>query len=536
MHKHKPICAVFAAVFVAFAAIATTSSPSGATSSTCGTNSNSGPAQQIGEFPAIQTSQSALRFSCTFFNSATPALNELSTKFTLHDFQNAAYHPGAARQFTGSMAAGSKVLNAVGSHFTAADIGHTVSSVLPDGSVKLVGTGATAKPNIPARAFIAAFTNPTQVTLNIAAVTAVPAGTIVKLDNGRARSFVDATVTAGCVITSPTAFFSPADNGTSISGTAIPDYKTLTYNSVSQVTVTGASCTAGSNQTITIGALTPTTVTRQVGDATQTTSVITSVAAKFAASDVGLPVFGAGIPTGPTYITAVNPGANTATVTPAITANASPHSVVIGVPSVTAPVNGSAVAEIRTILDLNPVLVSGSNSCALNKPEGLSLQGTWNNPYNFQTVADDGVAIPFIGLPPASAKVIGQLVFRTSSVDFAGYIVESPAAGDALKPVPHFDIVFPSTPISSAACPAPNHVNVVSSFTINGIAQSQSRVPSGVGRPYSSQLRFLLPNPGAALVTTAVLKSDDTNAPKNWSFTGTCTMAVPPVPDFHCGD
>ncbi|MCU1353554.1 MAG: hypothetical protein JWM05_2763 [Acidimicrobiales bacterium] len=537
MGRRTPAWALLAAAAAAVSSIAVVASPATATTSSCGTNSNSGSAQQIGEYPAIQAAQSALHFVCSFTNAAAPASNEVSSKFTLHDFQNAQYHPGAARQLTsGAIAAGSKILTSTNAHFTAADVGHTVASVNADGTVKMVGVGSSAKPNIPANAFVASYQTANQVTLNIAIVTAVPAATLVKLDNSTARSVSDASVTSGCVVTSNTAFFMPSDTGKSIGGGGIPDYRTMTYNSPTQATASGAGCTAGSNQTINIGETQQVTTARQVGDATQSTSLITSATAKFAASDIGLAVAGTGIPAN-AYITAVAvSGANTtATVTPAMTANGTAHAITIGVASVTAPLSGSVVSDVGAALDLSPALVPGSNACALNKPEGFMIQGAWNNPGNFQTVADPGIALPVFGPAPTSGKIIAQLIFRTSAVDFSGFVMESPAAGDALKPVPHYDVTFPLLPTALGKCPAPNTVPVAINFHLTGAAQSQLRVPQGVGRPGSGQVRGLAPNPGGALVTTAVLKSDDATVPKNWSFTATCTMAATPVIDTHCG-
>lgn len=503
MSRRKPVRALLVAAAATTALLGMSGIP--ASAATCA----------IGEFPAIQSSQSGANIACTFINSATPALNDVSAKFTFHDYQNAAYHQGAARKVTLTAATpiGGTVLTAAAGGFTLTDVNHPVAAL------SLTGTAV-----VPARAFIKLQTA-TTATMNVPAAVAIPIGTIVFIDNDTSRSIADASFTAGsATVASASANFKTADIGKTISASNIPEYKTITaVASATSATMSAAATTTGAAQVATIGGDTTVRSTRSVIDATQTTTVITSATAAFGPTDIGLPVTGSGL-NAAARITAVT--ATTATVAPAGTANGVAHNIVIGAASITAPSNGSTAIALGTILDLNPALVAGQNACTLNKAEGLALTGQWNNPGAF-------VVTGVLGAQPAG-QTVAQILFKTSVTSFAGWVVQRPT--DAAKPVPHYDIVFPLLPTSLAKCPAPNAVNVVSKFAILAGSSYQSALPTGVGRPSSAQMRYLAPNPGATLSTTAIFRSDDTVAPKNWSFTGTCAMNNPVVADFHCGD
>ncbi len=501
MSRRKPVRALLVAAAATTALLGMSGIPASAATSTC----------SIGEFPAIQASQSGANIACTFTNSADPALNEVSYNFTYHDFENAAYHQGAARKvtLTAATAIGGTVLTAAAGNFTATDINH------PVGALSVTNTAV-----VPARAFIKAQTA-TTATMNIPAAVAIPIGTVVSIDNDTFRTVDTASFTAAsATITSTTANFTAADIGKTISATNIPEYKTITaVASTTSATMSAAATTTGAAQVATIGGSTTASSARSVSGATQTTTVITSATAAFRATDVGLPVSGTGLAVG-ARITAVT--ATTATVTPAGTANAIAHDIVIGAASLTAPKNGSAAVTLGTILDLTPALVAGQNACSLNKPEGLALSGQWMNPGSFVTGA---------GTQPAG-QVIAQILFKTSVTSFSGWVVQVPT--DASKPVPHYDVAFPLLPISLAKCGAPNAVNVLAKYTMLAGSSSQSELPTGVGRPSSAQIRYLGPNGGVTTATTAKLVSN-LAAPKNWVFTGNCSMAGAPLATFNCG-
>jgi len=471
---------------------------------------------EIGEYPAIQAAQSNLRVACNFDNPSG-----LSSNFTIHDFQNAVWHNGAARLVTttAATAVGGTVVTAAAGHFSAADVDHVIS-----------GTG------IPSRAFIAAVTA-TTATLNIPVcgpVSAtctiagpVPVGAVLNIENSRARTVKDGVTTAGgTTITSATAKFAAGDVGKSISGSTIPDGKVIaTVPNATTVTIaSGVGVTAGTAQVLTIGGTIENTTTRQVGDATSTATTITSAAAKFSATDdVGLAVSGAGI-TGVKYIASVSGNVATLAGAGTVTANAVAHVVVIGNPTATAPKDGDAVAQLASILDLSPTLVAGSNACSLNKPEGFTIQGAWHNPGTF-------AAATF----PAGA-LIAQIQFNTAVIAFYGYVAQTPAGvvGDP-QATAHYDVLFPSLPTALAKCPPPNAVPVGLSLGLMATTASQSGVKTGVGKPNTAAVRVLRQNNGASLTTTGYMKSNAA-APANWSFSQNCVMANPIVVDFHCGN
>jgi hypothetical protein len=501
---------VLSAVALATAAVVPVlASPAGATTS----------CPEIGEYPAIQASQSNLRVACDFDNPGG-----VSNNFTIHDFQNAVWHNGSARTVTTTAATanGSAVITASAGHFTAADISAVVS-----------GT------NVPARAFIISVTS-TTATMDVPACAAsptcaiggpIPIGQVISIENSTARTVKDGVTTAGgAVVTSATAHFTSADVGKSLSGTTIPDGRTIA--SVTSTTATlnsGTGVTAGSAQVLSIGASQENTDTRQVSDATSTTTTITSASAKFSATDdVGLAVTGSGI-VGDKYIVSVSGNVATLGGTGTVTANATPHIVAIGKPSATAPKDGDAVATLASILDLNPSLVAGSNACSLNKPEGFTIQGTWHNAGTF-------AAVTFPTTPPAGS-LIGQFQFNTAVITFAMYVQQTPAATASDPQVTsHYDLLAPNLPTALAKCPTPSTVPIGLSLGFAATTASQSNVKTGVGKPSSAQVRALRANNGPALTTTGYMKSNLTTAGMNWSFSQNCVMANPIVVDFHCGN
>jgi len=473
---------------------------------------------EIGEYPAIQAAQSNLRVACNFDSTA------LSSNFTIHDFQNAVWHNGAARSVTttAATAVGGTVVTAAAGHFSATDIGHTIS-----------GTG------VPSRAFIAA-TTATTATLNVPVCSPVsttcpvagpiPVGAVLLIENSRSRTVKDGVTSASSTtVTSATAKFAAADVGKSLSGSTIPDGRTIASvpNATTAVLNSGVGVTAGSAQVLTIGGTLENTTTRQVGDATSTATTITSASAKFVSpDDVGLPVSGPGI-TGVKYIASVSGNVATLAGSGTVTANATAHIVDIGVPTATAPKNGDSVAVLSSILDLSPTLVAGSNACSLNKPEGFVIQGVWNNPGSFAAVGAFG--------NPTAGALIGQIQMNTAVIGFAGYVRQTPAAtaGDP-QAAAHYDFTFPSLPTALARCA--NTVPVGLSLGFNATTASQSLIKTGVGKPNTAAVRVLRQNNGASLATSAFMKSNTTTPPANWSFTGSCTMANPIVVDFHCGN
>jgi len=478
-------------------------------------------------YPATAASQSALVVACTFTSAA------LSAKYTVHDFTNAFYHQGEARTVVTASA------TAVGSAtvtLTAAS-SSTITSFANHG---IAGQG------VPKRGFIKVSNNVTHVlTLNTPTVALVagdpttgpiPAGATLTIDNGTSRSVADGTVNNTTTVTSAKANFKTGavaaggDVGASISGTDIPDNATIaTWVSATQVTIsvagTGPAGTGDINQVLSIGASTQTTTTRTVNDATYTaTNKVTSAAAVFSGTsqgDIGMPISGPGISAG-AVITAI--AGNVATISGTVATSATAHLVAIGVPSRTAPADNDSILSQGAQLDLNPALIAGSNKCSLNKPEGFGLVGGWINPgstlYN--------AALPF-GTQPAGTAALAQILFHTSVLDYAAYIIQQPA-GDATLAGAHYDLTFPAVPTGIALC-ASSPAGVGNSFVLTATTASQAKIPSGVGRPSTAQARGTKPGAGTF---TARIKSDDGTKPFN--IPQTCAMAATPVVDFHCGN
>ena len=460
---------------------------------------------KISEFPASQASQSALNYSCLFTNGAGAA-NELSSAQTFHDFANVSYHQGAARSvtLTTALALHGTVITATGGHFTAADVNHGISGV-----------------GISPRAFIKAVTATTAtLNQNATATVGAPVGTVLKIENTYTRSVADAVNgNATTALSSATANFNASDVGKGVSGTNIKPGTTIASVTPTTAVLSQAGLACGatplyacSPQVVTIATTAPVTTARVI-TGTNTATVITSATGGFGQGDIGQAVNG-----GASYITAIT--ATTATVTPAITANAVAHTITIGAPSASAPANGSAVLDLNVALALSPSLSAGAQSCAANTPTGFGLQGQWYNPGSFVT---GGLIQP----PTANAKVVGQVVF-TTVLQFAAYVVQSP--GDASIATPHYDIVWPLLPTGLAKCPSPSTVPVLSSFTINAVTASQNALGTGVGVPSSAQFRYL--NPATAAQTGAVAKLVDGTvagpAHTVWGpFTKTCNIPAP---------
>jgi hypothetical protein len=532
MHRLK-FGSIIGAIALAAGLMAMAASPAGAIASGCTPTATGGtvgagaaaavPGAEIGQWPANASSQSFLRIACTFTTAQS------SSKYTIHDFADAFYHQGEARNVVtaSGTAVGSSTIT-----LTAAS-SSTITGFVNHG---IAGQG------VPKRAFITAVNNTThQLTLNTPVVTAVagdpttgaiPAAATLSIDNGTSRSVNDGVTTnLSKNVTSNKSHFVNAtvalggDVGASITGTNIPDGATIaTVTSATAIVLSVAATATGTAQTLSYGATTQTTTARTVNDATYTAgNHVTSAAAVFnggAQGDIGMPVTGPGIAAG-AVITGIS--GNIATLSAAVTVTSGSKVVAIGGPSRTAPVDGDAVINQGAELDLNPTLVAGSNSCSLNKPEGFGIEGSWVNPgstlYN--------AALTF-GTQPAASAAIGEVLFKTSVITFAAFIIQRPA-GDTTIAAPHYDVTFPNVPTSLALCPA-SPAGIGNSYNINATTVSQAAIPAGVGRPSTAQLRGTLPATGTF---TARFKSDDATKPIN--IPQNCVINATPTVDFHCG-
>jgi hypothetical protein len=218
-------------------------------------------------------------------------------------------------------------------------------------------------------------------------------------------------------------------------------------------------------------------------------TTITSTNAHFKASDLGLPVFSGKAfgKTGST-ITTVNSATQVTVATAALTASndpkASPY-LAIGLPSATAPANGSPVMQLATELALSPALVDGAQPCSANAgagaPTGALLQGVWENPASSVLVAPKGQSL-FFGAVDTNQLTdpIAQIAFNTPVVGFSGWVQEDTSG--------NYHVVLPFLPTTLGICPGTSTSEV---STVTAESVNQANLPTGYGRPDSVFVRAL---------------------------------------------
>jgi hypothetical protein len=255
--------------------------------------------------------------------------------------------------------------------------------------------------------------------------------------------------------------------------------------------------------------------------ATTTTTTIKSGKAKWTADDIGMPVYGTGItstPTNPCTIASfAGPPSNTATLSAACVAGVGfGTDIQIGDPTYTAPANGDAVLQLANSLPLDPGLVKGSHDCSEDQASGFGIEGTWNNPGSY--TPPDGL---FLNDQPPNTKTIAQIVFTTSVVSFAAYVVEaspqfagggSPAQDATSSGALHYNVEFPGAPTSLALCASTaTSPGLGLSIGVNAVTVSQGAGTTGVGRPGTAQVRATNAATGGVTNSTSVMTDDLTN-------------------------
>jgi hypothetical protein len=421
--------------------------------------------------------------------------------------------------------------------------------------------------NVAARTFVTSIVGGCAPggTLNLnTALTGAPAGNYL-VENSNVRAVADATVqtpSAGVTpaIVSATANFTAADNGLSVDATFIDDSACATPGTLVWPASTGASATTADiaacavvtgvsphlAQLVTVGGTQDGAGATTVGISTTRTfndgtfggagTTITSTVARFHVSDIGLKVAGTGI-TQPCFITART---NTvATLSSACNDNtAGTKTVTIGDPTFTAPVSTDTVWNQGAQLPLNPGFVPGSRPCAEDNSAGFGIEGTWRNPGSFITG-------PFATQPP-NTKAIGQIVFATSVISYAAFVIEMPAAPigtDPLIGAYHFNLVSPNVPTGLALCASTaTSPGLGFSIGVNATAASQASIPTGQGRPATAQFRSTTASNNGSASTVYI--TDDVNgggvkwlAGANTSFQRQCVIpATTPDINFVCGD
>jgi hypothetical protein len=270
------------------------------------------------------------------------------------------------------------------------------------------------------------------------------------------------------------------------------------------------------------------------GATTHLSTTVTSATAGFStACDADKSISGAGIPAGAYIKTVTN--ATTVTISAAATATATGVSLtespgataVIGLPTATAPVNGDAVSTIGTTLTLNPALVKGAAPCAAGQPSGETIEGGWYNPGGYLA---NTLAVAPADLP---TNTIGEILYPTSVVSFAGYVVnEAASTPGELDTAAHTDVILPFVPTGLALCATPA-LGIGSSFAFNGSTLTQQRVAAGVGTPGTADVRGIM-NLGSGVSTTtgtAYLVNGKGSSP----YSNTCTTKFPAaVTDVPC--
>jgi hypothetical protein len=438
-------------------------------------------------FPISEGGVSNLRYGCVQ-GSADAGADAIK----LTDFSNTAWHSGASRIVKVSGVAGSPTLSVLSG---AINIAGTNSGATTGDENRSVEAGFN---KLPAGSYIINETGTGAggtITIN---QNVVKAGNFtLQIENGPGRTIADAVVTASTTVTSPTANFVgnagtniSSDVGKSIVGSGIPLGATITaVNSATSITISSAATAEVGPQTITVASSTRNSTQRIVMDGqVNVGNTLTSATAEFQQTDIGLLVKGTGLPAN-AFITAVG-SPTSVTLSAAATKAGAGIVTTIGSPSPTAPVKDGVdlVATLQTEIILAPTLVAGVPDCSANFAAGTDISGTWYGP---SKIALKGVGLffgdSFQGLgnkaeqpsnPLSTEPIIGQILFKTPVVSFAGYVHEG-ATGGA-------EIVFPFLPTGLGQCA---NTDVASVFQFAADMQSQFVAPSGYGKPGTAGFR-----------------------------------------------
>jgi len=494
------------------------------------------PGAQIAMYPAWGGTQSAMRVACIF--DSRNGGQDVASKFTIHDWDTAVWHNGGARTVNMTATSGSPNVT-----LSACD-GIDSASALPwiNHPVSRVGSDT----GMPARSFLKSITTGTCAAVMSGNATA--SGTFsVKIDNAPSRTVADGARTGGSpTITSNTANFTNQDIGMSFSGSGIAANTTITgVTNATTATISTNALSTGAGSTWTLGGEIEATTTRQAVDSTATSTAankITMAAAKFktgfananpncltTCGDTGLKVTGPGL----TNCIIASVAGSVATMTTNCVSSATfiaaaTKAIVIGDPSITAPEDGEGMMDQGVQLDLQPLLVAGSNACALDDAEGFHIVGQWKNPGSITGVTQ-----------PDGTKAIGEIFFHTSATDYGGLVVERGAAASGDPQLnPHYDLVFPSVPITLALCTSTTSPGLGFAIGVVGSTPYIAGVRAGNGKPGTAQLRAIREDGGAGWSGSAYVRSDDP-AVTDWTGTEFERLCVipsgNPTVDFKCG-
>ncbi len=448
-----------------------------------------------------------VRVSSTF-TSADVGATVLGTKIPANDTIASVTNSNTAVLTTAATGTG------IAQALTFVDLGSNADFTSADVGGFVTGT------NIPLYDTIASVTNAYTAVLTSAA-TATGIAQSLTIDANQqvssTREVTDASITSGSTaLSSASANFQASDAQLPVTGCGIP---TGTYI---------ASVTDSSDVVLSQAA----TLTRPFavsdGATTSGSTTVTSATADFSGPcDAHKAISGAGIPAG-AYISGVT-NSTTVTISAKATATATGVSLtespgvtaVIGLPSPTAPANDDAVSTIGSTLTLNPTLVKGVAPCSAGEPAGETIEGGWYNPGDYQanTLAGAPADLP--------TNTIGEILYPTSVVSFAGYVVnEGASTPGELDTAAHTDIILPFVPTGLALCGTPA-LGIGSSFSFNGSTLAQQKVPTGIGTPGTAAVRGI-ENLGSGVSTTtgtAYLINGKGSSP----YSGNCTTNFPAV-------
>lgn len=541
--KRPKVGSILAAAALATAAVVPLlSAPAGATATGCDAN----------QFPASFAAQSMLKVDCN--TNAGDNVNHIE----IHDADNANWHHGAARSATlspgnsvNATTSGSTTIKFAAGSIQTRDIRRPINAF--DSLKASIFKGGTFIRSVSPSACTTACTS--AIISQSAAKTELSVSAKIEMTNN--RSLTDATCTGGTPsVTSTTAGWASTDVGKSISG---GPFASGTYVvSVSGTTATlnqapSTSCSSG--RIISVGAnkfvsgapvmFTGDPESLQLGNTTvggagftctsggHTLAMTAAAKADTGGFTTGYAGMAVVVKVGTTTVSTVaTAGSSTTTNTSLTLLAACPSGITssagqaqIGTVGADTPTTGAPMMTLSAELNLNPVLVSTQDECALNTFEGFQVVGGWQPPGTYSANAFQ---------PPAT---VAQVVFPTSVIAFNGFVVPK-KSGDSVDANPHFNYSFPLLPTSLAVCltaglPA-NPVQLA--FGMNPTVKAGAPfLATGSGNNGDPAIRQLLPETGTFSQTMQLIGNPSTVVAQS---TGTpCTIGpATDAPGLTCGD
>jgi hypothetical protein len=278
----------------------------------------------------------------------------------------------------------------------------------------------------------------------------------------------------------------------------------------------------------------PPTSARYVTNGTSNgTKVISSATARFAKTDIGLPVvFNPAIPAAAgARIAAVAANGSTATLaSPVNIPAASNRRFTVGVPTKTAPATNDVAGTLAILLKVNPTVSPTSPPCAADKVSGFQIPLLWKNPGAYNTVVN-GAQNQFSGTSPAATS-IAQFDFNTSSTSFSGYLEQNYTVTGTVAGPSSYTVRYTFLPITVGLCPGTGDAVT---FNFNGLALKNAQVPSFTGGG-GGGLRGIEPEPqGTSTVYSGSTGAEvTTNASEQPSNSNSCTVSSPSTLTVGC--